>query len=203
MEIKLSAAGKMPCPSWSLPAQACITGSKLRGIKGSSCSICYAFNGNYRFKNVKLARMYNLTSIDLTDWTEWINSMVLAILKTKNPHFRWFDSGDLQSIKHLEAIVQIAKAIPHVKFWLPTHEKGFVVKYLSDKHTQFPDNLIVRISAAMIDGKPTEAYPLTSTIHKHGDPIGQECIAYKQGGKCLDCRACWDKSIPNISYPNH
>ena len=33
--------------------------------------------------------------------------------------------------------------------------------------------------------------------------IGTECPSYKQGGKCLDCRQCWDKSIPNVSYKYH
>jgi hypothetical protein len=27
--------------------------------------------------------------------------------------------------------------------------------------------------------------------------------SYKQGGKCLSCRACWDKSVSVVSYPYH
>ncbi len=38
----LSAPGKMPGPSYNLPAWACITGSKLAKIPGTICNKCYA-----------------------------------------------------------------------------------------------------------------------------------------------------------------
>ena len=51
----LSAPSKMPGPSFNLPAAACITGSKLVAVKGSTCSGCYALKGRYRFGNVQAA----------------------------------------------------------------------------------------------------------------------------------------------------
>ena len=48
---------KMPGLSYSLPAWECKTGSKLRKIKGSVCSMCYALKGNYtRYKAIKDAQ---------------------------------------------------------------------------------------------------------------------------------------------------
>ena len=38
---------KMPGLSYSLPAWACQTGSKLRKVKTSPCYGCYALKGNY------------------------------------------------------------------------------------------------------------------------------------------------------------
>ena len=35
------------------------------------------------------------------------------------------------------------------------------------------------------------------------EAFGLECIAYKQDGKCLDCKACYNSKIKNISYPKH
>ena len=32
---------------------------------------------------------------------------------------------------------------------------------------------------------------------------GASCPAPAQGGKCRECRACWTKSIKNISYGKH
>jgi len=43
----LTQTEKMPGFSYSLPAQECKTGSKLRKIKNSVCSTCYALKGNY------------------------------------------------------------------------------------------------------------------------------------------------------------
>ena len=59
--ISLGRAGKMPCPTYNTPAILCKTGSKLRKIKGSTCSGCYAMKGNYLFPSVKagLMRRFN------------------------------------------------------------------------------------------------------------------------------------------------
>ena len=71
------------------------------------------------------------------------------------------------------------------------------------KHSAFPKNLIVRVSAPMIDGAPPKRFELTSTVHKVGAPIDHECNAHNQENKCQDCRACWDPSIKNVSYKYH
>jgi len=31
----------------------------------------------------------------------------------------------------------------------------------------------------------------------------QLCEAYKHGGNCNGCRACWSKDVPLIAYPAH
>jgi hypothetical protein len=205
IQIHLSKAGKMPCPSYSLNASDCITGSKLAKVSGSVCSKCYANKGNYRFHNVKKLRASNLEglrgSLSSNDWGGWISVMVSSINSTGTAYFRWFDSGDLQSFGHLKAICEIATKLPQIKFWLPTHEAGFVKKYL--KSGTFPPNLAVRVSAAMIDGPPGKGTPLTSTVHRSREPLGAVCRAPEQGGKCLDCRVCWDTSVPNVSYRMH
>lgn len=67
----------------------------------------------------------------------------------------------------------------------------------------FPDNLVVRLSSAMIDAKPMSGFTHTSTVNDKSEPIGFACRAPAQGNKCLDCRACWDKSIANVSYHLH
>ena len=48
---------KMPGLSYSLPAWECITGAKLRKVKGSVCAGCYALKGNYtRYPAIKAAQ---------------------------------------------------------------------------------------------------------------------------------------------------
>ena len=58
---------------------------------------------------------------------EWVNGMVQAIARMESSgYFRWHDSGDLQSLTHLENIAEVAKRLPEIKFWLPTREYSIV-----------------------------------------------------------------------------
>jgi hypothetical protein len=68
----------------------------------------------------------------------------------------------------------------------------------------FPANLVVRVSAAMVDSKAPEGYTNTSTVHT-SDMVanGVECKAYLNSNKCGACRLCWDKSVDNVSYKLH
>ena len=67
-----------------------------------------------------------------------------------------------------------------------------------------PSNLVIRLSATMINGAPSKTHAHSSTVHTPGvEPIGEACNASHQGGRCLDCRACWNSSIKNISYEKH
>ena len=200
---KLSKAGKMPCPSFSLPAQACITGSKLAKIEGSVCFDCYALKGMYRFPNVKAPREHNLALVHESP-IFWSASMIETIRKeNKTGFFRWHDSGDLQSFEHLVAIISIAEALPQIKFWLPTKEKAFLAK-LKRSDISVPANLAIRLSMPMVDQAPiTSTWALTSTVHQNGEAFGTACSAYQNDGKCGDCRACWNTDVANISYPKH
>ena len=59
----LSAPGKMPCPSINLPAVACVTGSKLARVPGTTCHGCYALKGRYNFKYTKIAMARRLAAL--------------------------------------------------------------------------------------------------------------------------------------------
>ena len=99
----LSAPNKMPGPSINLPAWNCITGLKLQAVKNSVCAGCYAMKGRYRFPNVREAMDKRLAA--LAD-PRWVDAMVTLI--SGEPFFRWHDSGDIQSIEHLENIESIS-----------------------------------------------------------------------------------------------
>jgi hypothetical protein len=192
----LSKPSKMPGMAYSIPATACVTGSKLRDIPDSACSNCYALKGRYMFPNVQNALQRRLSAMASPTWSQ---DMVTAI--NGADWFRWFDSGDLQSIGMLANIVKVCRQTPGTRHWLPTREKSIVSQYLRI-HGAFPKNLTVRVSAAMIDGKPPKS-PNTSTIHNNRKPRGYHCPAPSQGNKCVDCRACWDRNVKNVSYGLH
>ncbi len=63
---------------------------------------------------------------------------------------RWHDSGDLQSVEHLEKIIEVCRRTPQIQHWLPTRELAI----LRACRERIPANLTIRVSATMIDGLP-------------------------------------------------
>ena len=188
----LSKPSKMPGPAYNLPASACITGQKLAKVPGSVCAGCYALKGRYRFNSVQAALQRRLQAIESP---EWVEAMIVLI----KPHkwFRWHDSGDIQSLKHLENIFRVCRATPGTSHWLPTREAQFLKRL---KVNQVPRNLIIRMSSHMIDQAPVNFWPWTSTVTS-GE--GRSCPAPEQGNSCGSCRQCWDRSTPNVCYGKH
>lgn len=205
----LSNPKKMPCHSYSLPAKLCHVGGKLRKVAGSICSKCYAFNGCYVFRSTVLAmaRRYAIVTACENDPTRaeaWVAAFVRILGRKRNNYFRWFDSGDIQSLTHLRMMAAVAERLPRVHHWLPTKEYGIVARYLRE-FGSFPGNMCVRVSAPMIDGPaPTGLGLPTSGVHTDPRRIpagGFECRAQTNGGHCGECRACWH--VPHTSYHLH
>ena len=145
----LSAPGKMPEGSYNIPANMCQTGAKLRLIPDTPCFGCYAFNGRYNFPNVKDALTRRLESLTHPQWVE-----AMAVLIKGKKHFRWHDSGDLQSVQHLKNIFEVCKLTPGTMHWLPTQER----KFLPLSTDSIPKNLLIRLSNAKNDTKPGQAW---------------------------------------------
>lgn len=204
----LSKPSKMPCYGYSLPATACKTGSKLRKIEGSVCSQCYAHKRMYTFSNVKKALANRLKTINKK---AWVDAMVFLLLnQKKSQFFRWHDSGDVQSKKHLLNIFEVCRRTPDIKHWMPTHEHK-LVKDVIASGVEVPKNLVIRFSSCMINApvrlKDCAVFNASSTFVKELSParkkIEHACTAYKRGGKCLTCRLCWQKSVKAVSYKLH
>jgi hypothetical protein len=202
----LSKPSKMPGLSYGTPAKDCPIGSILRQQKGSVCSKCYAHKGMYVFRTVKEAQARRL-QILLADLDGWRKNMTMLLerkyAKKTGPAkvFRWHDSGDLQNRQHLDAIVQIAKDLPGIYFWLPTKEYSLIREWVRENPKGFPANLAVRVSAPMLG---TEAVSIPGTVSSTvGSGKGFACEAYTRGGKCGDCRACWNKNVDSVDYPLH
>jgi len=219
---------KMPAKSYSLPTIACVTGFRMSAIAGSICSMCYAARGNYHRYQATTEPVQHARLESIND-PLWIDAIVTSIGKDK--YFRWHDSGDIQSVEHLEKIAEVCKLTPDCKHWLPTREYGMVAAFCASNDV--PDNLVIRLSAMFID-KPVkipaslqgvngitasnvhsmsnEDIRLITILNKNkrdsspfsykGLPVGEVCKAPSQGGKCADCRACWN-SKKVVSYHVH
>lgn len=215
---------KMPGTSYGLPATACLAGARLAKVKGSICSECYALKDFYRTPNSAKAQLRRLASITDPLWVEAMVT-VLAHVHAKptirvdlgevgvrlqraggsryryneSGWHRWHDSGDLQSIWHLEKIIEVCRRTPQIRHWLPTRETSILRWYKGD----IPPNLVIRVSATMIGGPPPVATH-SSTVHWVSPPLGaHECPAPRQEHKCGQCRACWSRDVRVVSYRKH
>ncbi len=180
---------KMPGLSYSLPAWACKTGQKLAKIPGTPCFGCYAMKGNYtRYPAIKAAQYRRLDAIKNP---LWVAAMVAVIKRQK--WFRWHDAGDVQDQQHLQKIFEICRLTPETNHWLPTRE-AWIKDHLASK----PDNLVIRFSPPMV-GQRNDSWPNSSMVVE----TGASCPAPNQGGKCGDCRQCWDPAVKVVSYGKH
>ena len=170
----------------------CKTGSKLVKVPGSVCHGCYALKGMYRFKPVQEAQYRRLASLSSP---LWVGAMALLINSKKSKEFRWHDSGDVQDEQ------QPAKIFCSCKLTRPVtgcqQNEAWVKSFLP----LCPDNLIIRFSGQFVDQEPVKSWPHTSTVSSSPELV--TCPSSKQGNKCLDCRACWDKSTAVICYGKH
>jgi hypothetical protein len=198
----LSDTSKMPGKSWGINADYCKTGFKLAKIAGTICSVCYAQKGFYTlYPAVKRAQDSRLALFEV-DRTAWVGAMVKLV--GSESFFRWFDSGDLQSVEMLDSICTVARATPNTQHWLATRERGIVKAWLAAGN-EWPSNLVCRISATYFDETPANKLtPWSSMAHK-GTPnaAAWNCPAPTQGGACGDCRACWSSDVSLVTYHAH
>ena len=210
----LSEPSKMPGYSYSISAFRCNVGGSLRNVEGSTCQHCYACKGNYvRFPAVQKALERRYNALFDSRWTAAFIALLHTPKMRKHNYFRWHDSGDLQSFEHLLNIVNIAIHCPHVQFWLPTREYALVDRYL-ETYGKFPQNLVVRVSAHIIDKTAPKRFSVTSAVlglhtsvedFKQRNPnlVFSVCPAPNQGGKCENCRSCWKSHVSTVIYKEH
>jgi hypothetical protein len=186
-----------------ISAHACDRGSLLAQVPGTVCAKCYAKRGHYTCGGVNRCHDRRLEGLG---HPQWVDAMAFMLEIYDERWFRWFDSGDLQSLEHLENIVEVCKRTPSCRHWLPTHETYIVGEFLETR--EFPSNLTVRISADYIESKPTAptwGLPV-STVHKYrGEPVpgSTECKSWTRENRCGPCRACWNPKVDAVSYHTH
>lgn len=208
---------KMPGASYGLPISACNVGERLRAQGpgenkagyANPCGSCYAAEGFYRTfaKTVVPSQERRLRAIQDPLWVDAMVVQIRANVRKTGPWFRWHDSGDLQGMDHLSKIVEIARALPDIHFWLPTREAKLDRDWLA-ANGSYPANLTVRVSAmATPSGRSLAAGRVFSTVSAGDSPPegAHRCAASMPDTPthCGDCRACWDTSVPWIDYHTH
>lgn len=197
----LGFASKMPCHTYSISARNCHRGGMLRQVEGSVCSKCYAMRGNFARPTIQEGLNKRQEAMQHPKWTE---AMALVLTyKEHSGHFRWFSSGDLQSLADLIKICDVCRRTPHIKHWLPTHEVGILGAFKRAGFT-YPTNLTVRLSGDMINKEPPKA--LLKNLGVVGGAVNTHtysCPSSKQDNECRTCRKCWDKRVKMVTYKKH
>ncbi len=194
------AALGLPVP----PTYGCPVGALLAEVEGTVCYGCYADGrGMYKLNVVHEAQVRRLLSL-YPDTTvarphyQWEEAMAYLINRSKEPYFRWHDSGDLLGMWHLLMIIRVCRLTPIIRHWIPTREAQLVATA-----PKLPKNLTIRVSATKVDSPPPKAFRYTSTVDRNEPPHGYHCPAPEQGNSCGECRECWHKRKLNVSYHYH
>lgn len=194
----LSNPSKMPCYGYSIPANKCQTGMKMREKENSICADCYALKGMYSFHTTQAALERRYESLMDERWADAMTKLIKGM-----EHFRWHDSGDLQGLWHLKNIIKVCLATPGTQHWLPTREYKMVKEYIEGGGI-IPDNLTIRFSALFFDGPAPEKMANLLGVQVSGaSESAYSCPASQQDNACGDCRKCWDRTVFNVSYKKH
>jgi hypothetical protein len=105
--------------------------------------------------------------------------------------------------------LQVCQQLPRVKFWIPTRawqQPSGPLPVLDPlmgvlrQLAQLP-NVTVRPSALNFgDSAPGVAGLQAGST---ADGPGAQCPSASQGGKCRECRVCWDSPAVAVSYRKH
>ena len=205
--IKLSQTSKMPCKSLSLPIEETCKGRfELNGDIKEICKSCYADKGAYNWPNSVNLKAHNLAETRKQDFVpDMINKLY------KMPHFRWFDSGDIENEIMLEKVYQVCLDTPNTDHWIPTKSRELFDQYLWEMLEALP-NVKVRYSSPSKNGiydnihgsvAITDKKQLTKDMFLcKAKSIGFTKKGKPNPKKCHNCRACW-YNVKTIAYEFH
>jgi hypothetical protein len=202
MSVAFPSLPKCPAPPILFPRKNARLGKLCVVRLGRFVPSATPLKGRYVFGNVKAAlyRRFNTLQKEF-----WVDAFAMAVNQRGYKFFRFHDAGDLQGVWHLKNIVAVALACPSCKFWLPTREATTVNEFF-EQGGVCPENLTIRISGTMIDGKPPLGLAqkwnlVVSSVSSDMNEVN--CHSFSNDGKCGDCRACWNKEVFNVAYLKH
>jgi hypothetical protein len=205
---RLGKPSKLPGYSYGLDARRCRRGGQMRGVPGSVCSTCYALNDFYAtWTPVAKGHSKRHDGLEHPLWVDAMVTLIAHHCRPPNHYFRWHDSGDLQSPEHLERIIDVCRRTPDVRHWLPTREYADVAEVARRRMlpasmlgtivdlipalaaAAFPPNLVIRLSAEMVDSEPVVPMELsalpTSTVQTAAGLPSDRMPSGRSARQCL------------------
>ncbi len=198
--------GKKDIPNVSFtPILSCVA-----GVPCARDNECYALQAYRQYPNTKKAWDRNLR-IYLNDPVIYFEQINEFLQNKLTLFFRWFVGGDIQDVRCLLGMVEIAVKNPQTQFMAFTKNYGVLAHV---KKKDLPKNLNIIAS-----GWPN--YPMPKYIRGNGYTIAWlgderetrirrkhsikcEGASNKAKKSCIDCLICWDKKEKrDIILPKH
>lgn len=138
---------------------------------------CYACHGCYMFSLNQAIYSENLSYFKNHTTAEFIEIICKEISRHKSrKHFRWFTCGDILNTRFLEAMIEIAKRNPSIRFWTYTKKYAIVNSYVKQNGLEsIPKNLKIIFSHWMNDDG--SYFPMYNPYHfptSEFIPMGKE-----------------------------
>lgn len=175
--------------------------------------VCYCLKGRQCFASVLGAykRNYRLYKEN----PERFKQKVIATLMCSGlPMCRWNDSGELVDKEYLQMTVDVARALPEVRFLCYTKKYDLVNKWM-DEGNRFPANYVMRFSYADKGWEVPNPYNLPVAYIDFTDKSLNPDIprnAYRCKGNanpddiehsCSFCKMCWDARVHAVAFDQH
>jgi hypothetical protein len=117
--------------NWTLPAYKSQSGRLICANAKECVKFCYAKKGAYIWSNVRSAHEERY---EFSKTPEFVDAMINDILKKKADYVRVHDAGDYYSRAYMQKWFDIARALPHVRFYSYTNMVRMVLA------ANIPDN---------------------------------------------------------------
>jgi hypothetical protein len=189
--------------NWTLPALSAELpdGRRIKTCPaaGICAALCYARVGSYTWRPVKATHTRNLQMV-VDDLEGWTAAMVeeLGLPRYRNDKWvRIHDAGDFFSDEYLAAWLEIARAVPDVRFYCYTREVARFRRVVEQPGAK-PDNFLYVYS---LGGKEDRLLDLS--VDRHADVFPSEEAAADAGywSQTADDRLCVTAPTIRVAVP--
>lgn len=160
---------------------------------------CYAINSAKRYHNTTIPSWGMNTLIMRNDLSGMFKQLKTELVKKKVTLLRYHSAGEIPNYEYLIKMVELAKELPDVTFYVYTKRFDYISKYMSE-NIEFPNNLVINISRWHDNTKNYNFDSLNTFAYDDGtDPELEKwvhCPAVDKRGKetgitCDKCGRCY------------
>ena len=142
----LSRNSKLLFPSFDITLKNC-----LDTCDYGKSNLCYAKNN----PRIMIFQKPKLTANEkLLNSKSFVSTIKKEIMLSNTRKVRFFSSGDLYKIDHLEKIEKLCLSLPNIIFWLSTHNEKILFEYYTQQNRKPLKNLNVILSHKIPNEKP-------------------------------------------------
>ena len=168
---------------------------------------CYGLHGLYNMPSNQEYIAENFKFFKVYGREIMAKAIIEKIVKGKFEYHRWFTVGDIPNFEFLQMMIDIANALPSVKFWGYTKKYNLVNRYVKehgDSVSCIPENLVIIFSHWMNDDG--SYFPMNNPYHfptSEFIPVGMEYLTEEIDHICPCSDPSQFKTCANCDNPCH